>query len=93
MGKPRPHSFGISNRAKLASGIFAVAVFFGGIIWVTSETLEGKEQEARMLNECKEYYAKLNAQMESRGLPPFATGEVLDEYCEEWVANPPGFNR
>lgn len=93
VGNPRPHSFGISNRAKLASGIFAIAVTFGGIIWVANETIEGKKQETRIFNECKKYYAKLNAQMESRGLPPFATGEILKEYCEEWVANPPGFKK
>ena len=93
VGNPKPRSFGISNRAKLASGIFAVAVTFGGIVWVAKETIEGREQETRLLNECKQYYAKLNALMESRGLPLFATGEVLEEYCEEWVANPPGFNK
>lgn len=93
VGNPKPRSFDIPNRAKLASGIFAIAVTFGGIVWVANETLESKEQEARILNECREYYAKLNAQMEHLGLPPFATGEVLSEYCEKWVTNPPGFNR
>ena len=100
VGKPRPRSFGISNRAKLASGLFAVAVTFGGIIWVASETLEGKEQEAvlrmtatAVYNECAQYYDQLNAQMERLGLPPFATGEVLKTYCDEWATHPPGFNK
>ena len=100
VGKPRSRSFGISNRVKLASGLFAVAITFGGIIWVTKETLKGKEQEAvlsltatAVYNECTQYYNELNAQMEQRGLPPFVMGNDFNIYCDQWATRTPGFNK
>ncbi len=92
-GNPKPLKIQVSRRVKLILGFSAIAIGLVGITWIVKETIEGERQNASILSECKQYYAKLNAQMESRGLPPLATGEVLEEYCEEWVANPPGFDK
>ena len=100
MGRPKRPADILSLRTKLGLWLIGVAVGGMGIYWVAEETKRGIEREAwRALTatavgtECLDYYARLNQQLERQGLPPFATGSMLKDFCRDWATQLPGGER